>query len=438
MTLQLAVAQFSPRKGEYGRNLTRLGELFAQTDSLSPRPQVLCLPESALTGYFLEGGVREVAMPAGELARDLQRIYREHVTGARMLDVVIGFYELHANKLYNSALYVTLGGSDAIVRHVHRKMFLPTYGMFDEERFVERGREVRAFDTSWGRMAILVCEDAWHSVTGTIAALDGAQVIFVLSAPPARGPWPMEHGVPGPASVNRWERLARDIAEEHGVFVALSNLVGSEAGKLFPGASMLMGPKGDLRVRGPLWEEAIITAACDTEDVTRARTDMPLVADLEVMIPHLVANIGRVQAGEPVVLAYGAANGAAHGAVDRSTDGARDGGTEAGRKAAAKSSNVGVTVVSAGPFIAPLPLEIDPKITEEWLVHFIREEMSQRGFERAVIGVSGGVDSAVTAYLAAKALGAENVIGVRMPYRTSSKDSLEHAQLVIDALGIEG
>jgi NAD+ synthetase len=96
-----------------------------------------------------------------------------------------------------------------------------------------------------------------------------------------------------------------------------------------------------------------------------------------------------------------------------------------------------VKVVSAGPFVPPLPLEIDAKLTEEWLVHFIRHEMARRGFERALVGVSGGVDSAVTAYLAARALGPKNVTGVRMPYRTSSKESLEHAQIVIDALQID-
>jgi NAD+ synthetase len=96
-----------------------------------------------------------------------------------------------------------------------------------------------------------------------------------------------------------------------------------------------------------------------------------------------------------------------------------------------------VKVVSAGPFGPPLSLDIDAKLTEEWLVHFIRHEMAQRGFTRALVGVSGGVDSAVTAYLAAHALGPKHVTGVRMPYRSSSTDSLEHAQLVIDALGIE-
>src|SRR5688500_418654 len=220
MSIQLAVAQFSPKKGDYFVNLSRLGDLFAQIDALEPRPQLLCLPESALTGYFLEGGVREVAVTAGTLARDLHEQYRASVSTPRLLDVALGFYEEFQHKLYNSAIYVTLGGGEPIVRHVHRKMFLPTYGLFDEERFVERGREIRAFDTSWGRAALLVCEDAWHSVTGTIAALDGAQLILLVAAPPARGPWPQQNGTRAPASVHRWERLARDIAEEHGVFVA--------------------------------------------------------------------------------------------------------------------------------------------------------------------------------------------------------------------------
>jgi NAD+ synthase (glutamine-hydrolysing) len=445
MTVQLAVAQFTPKKGDYPANLARLGELFAQMDAIEPRPQLLCLPESALTGYFLEGGVRDVAVTAGQLAHDLNDLYRQAVAAPRRLDVVLGFYEEFENKLYNSALYVTLGGSEPGVRHVHRKIFLPTYGMFDEERFVERGRELRAFDTDWGRVAMLVCEDAWHSITGTIAALDGAQVIFLLAAPPARGPWPQLTGDPAvPSSVNRWERLARDIAEEHGVHVALANLVGSEGGKMFPGASMVMGPKGDLRVRGPLWEEALVTSELDLEDVTRARADMPLIADLEVMMPHLVSNIERIEAGLAVRLEYDGVRDAGNGR--HSATGHRESTTDNRPSATRNQKNdsdrrkptAGLPIVSAGPFVAPLPLDINAKLVEEWLVHFIREEMAQRGFERALVGISGGVDSAVTAFLAARALGPKNVIGVRMPYRTSSKESFDHGQLVFDALGMDG
>jgi NAD+ synthase (glutamine-hydrolysing) len=180
---------------------------------------------------------------------------------------------------------------------VHRKIFLPTYGLFDEERFVEHGIGIRAFDTRWGRAAILICEDAWHALTATAAALDGAQVIFVPSASPARGAWPQpDEEIRGPASMHRWERLARDRAEEHGVFVALIQLTGNEGGKAFPGGSVIAGPHGDIRARAPLWEEASIAVTLDLGDITRARASSPLLADLRTMLPHMLRSLGH--AGE--------------------------------------------------------------------------------------------------------------------------------------------
>jgi NAD+ synthetase len=420
--VHLALVQLKPRKGDYSGNVERLKPVFAQLDALDPRPAVACFAESALTGYFLEGGVRDVAVTAGTMAADLDAAYRAAVTNGQTLDVTVGFYEIWNNKLYNSAMYVTLGDGAPCIRHVHRKVFLPTYGLFDEERFVERGREVRAFDTPWGRAAMIVCEDAWHSMTATIAALDGAQVVFVCSAPPARGLAMKSDGVPGPASVSRWDRLIRDIAEEHGVFVTLTNLVGSEGGKLFPGGSFVAGPKGDVRGRAPLWDDAILSISLDLADVTRARADMPLIADLETMMPHLAASVADVTAGRPTTCSYDPAPA-----------------PRRARKAhapATGSNPLPVVTATASNEQPPSPLEIDARLAEEWLVQFIRDEMERRSFSCAVVGISGGVDSAVTAFLAAKALGPRNVLGVRMPYKASSKESLDHAQLVIDALGI--
>ncbi len=427
--LTLALAQIRPRKGDYAGNLATIGAMLTQAASLDERPTLVCFPEAALTGYFLEGGVREHAVSAGQLAADLHRIY-----AGPPVDVCVGFYEVWRNRLFNSALYVSLGETIPLVRHVHRKVFLPTYGLFDEERFVEHGHEVRAFDTPWGRAAMLVCEDAWHSMMGTIAALDGAQLIIVPTAPPVRGAWPTPHEPRQPASVSRWERLARDMADEHGVFVALANLAGSEGGKQFPGAAMLAGPRGEIRARGPLWDEALVVTRVDLADVTRARADMPLIADLETMSPHLRDAMARVAAGTPHLLAFdGMDLIAATMTDDMAAEAApvREG-------ASALRAMSSVPVVHSGATGDPPPLAIDGPLLEDWLTRFLRDEMSRRGFTRAVVGISGGVDSAVTAYLAARALGPRNVIGVRMPYRTSSRESLEHGQQVIDALGIEG
>jgi predicted amidohydrolase len=286
-TLDIAIVQLRPRKGDYAANIARIGALLARTTTLEPKPALVQFPETAASGYFVEGAVRDLAVTAGELARDLDAAYKLALRTPPPLDVVLGFYEKWRDTLYNSAIYVRLGPSAPEILHVHRKNFLPTYGLFDEERFVERGHEMRAFDTPWGRAAILVCEDAWHSLSGTVAALDDAQLIFLSSAAPARGVWPRADAIPGPASVARWERLVRDIAEEHGVFVTFANLVGSEGGKMFPGASMVMGPYGDVRARAPVWDEAILPATIDLGDIARARSDVPLLADLRTALPHL-------------------------------------------------------------------------------------------------------------------------------------------------------
>src|SRR5207302_8729185 len=258
----------------------------------------------------VEGGVRDVAVTAGTLFRDLT--VEHQAAGAPPIDVAVGFYEVFQNHFYTSCLCASLGNvspdnassrnaspenASSRILHVHRKVFLPTYGVFDEERFVERGREIHAFDTRFGRVAILICEDAWHSITGTIAALQGAQLVIVPSASPARGTGMDEEGTRLPASVVRWERILKGIADEHGVWVAFASLGGFEGGKGFPGGSVLVSPAGEIVLRGPLFEEAVLTADLDLEELTRARADAPLLADLEVNLPHLIKNLGRREAG---------------------------------------------------------------------------------------------------------------------------------------------
>src|SRR5256886_1223784 len=303
---RLAIAQLRPTKGDYGANLQKIGGVLAQIAKLDPPADLVVFPETATSGYFVEGGVRDVAVTAGTLFRDLT--VEHEAAGAPPVDVAIGFYEVLQNHFYNSCLYASLvnaspgntssGNASPRILHVHRKVFLPTYGVFDEDRFVERGREIHAFDTRWGRAAILICEDAWHSLAGTIAALEGAQIILVPSASPARGTGMDEEGTRLPASVVRWERILRTLAEEHGVYVAYASLVGFEGGKGFPGGSVLVSPAGQIVLRGPLFEEAVLTADIALEELTSARADAPLLADLEVNLPHLVKNLGKGETGK--------------------------------------------------------------------------------------------------------------------------------------------
>jgi len=455
--LTLAVCQFAPRKGNPTANLARIGRLCAQAVTLSPTPQVVQFPETALSGYFVEGGVRELAYTAGGLATDLDEAYRHACETAghlpATLDVIIGFYEQWRDTLFNSVAYLTIGLADGppVVRHVHRKNYLPTYGLFDEERFVERGTTMRAFETPWGRAAMLVCEDAWHSLSGTIVALDGAQVVFVVSAAPARGLQARDDGLPGPASVARWERLMRDIADEQGVFTAYSNLVGTEGGKRFFGGSLIVGPAGDVRVRAPMWDEHLIVATIDLDDLVRARADSPLLSDLRVALPHVLEQLRAVRANEPCTVLYDGVEPAAADLL-REARGFHTGEyavpsdptadpirmvTPIRPAAAEAGASIAVTSVSLRDHGGPPPLTIDAELACDWLVGFLREEFERRGYSKALVGLSGGIDSAVSAALAARAFGPQQVLAVRMPYRTSSADSLEHAQRVIDALGIQ-
>ncbi len=399
----VGLVQFKPRKADVAANLERI---VASVDASARKHDVLVFPEASLSGYFLEGGVQEVALAASDLAERLG----EPPPGSP--DVVIGFYERWRGRLYNAAAYFQPAGHRFQTVHVHRKLFLPTYGVFDEDRFVEAGTELRAFDTRFGRMGLLVCEDAWHSLTGSILAVSGAELVLIVSATPLRG---MEPSNGRPTNLERWESIIRVMAMEHGVHVGVSHLVGSEGGKLFAGDSLMVSPTGEVVVRAEIFEEGVTEVVVDPFEVARTRSESPLLADLEKILPHLQDSLDRALDEGRGLLA---------------TTDEVDNGPWRGTRPAAPPNGPDPEDRSV--------LEIDPALTERILVEFLRDEVrEQRGFEKVVIGVSGGVDSAVSLYLAARALGPDNVHGIRMPYRTSSPESLEHAALVIGATGAQ-
>lgn len=293
--LHVLLAQIKPKKADYKHNLGLIGDLFARMDRDRIEADVLCLPETAMSGYFLQGGVRDVAVTQQTLFHDLQRAYHERLgrtANGRLLDVVVGFYEVFQGKFYNSCLYATLGpDSEARIVHCHRKFFLPTYGVFDEKRFVARGRNFEAFPTRFGfPVAVAVCEDLWHSITGTIFALKGAQIIFVISASPGR-----EFGGGLVENVNKWRQLLINVAEEHNVFVCNTGLVGFEGGKGFVGVSTVIDPFGRTRVEAPLAEEALVLGEIDLDDIAIARAASPMLSDLESALGDVLYELHEVE-----------------------------------------------------------------------------------------------------------------------------------------------
>ncbi len=458
--LRLSICQFRPEKARFDRNLERVAE---QVSALHGAADIVAFPEAALSGYFLEGGVAEAARTADDVARGLGP------GGDRAPDVVVGFYERWRRRLYNAVGYFEATPDGYRTLHVHRKLFLPTYGVFDEDRFVEAGRDVRCVDTRFGRVGLLICEDLWHGLPATALALGGAELLLVASASPARD---FHRGTGEPANLARWTRLATSTAEEHGIFVAVAQLVGSEGGKLFPGGSIVVAPDGEVVVRGALLDAGVVTAALHGVAIERTRATAPMLADLEKMLPHLQRAVrraagrgarggrgprrgrgkrwpgrgARAEQADVEVANLDAGTGGA-GALDASagaSDGAaRDGSAEpADRDAETRGAAYTQGLRGGGPPTGPIDrdregwMDLDLALVETALVRFIRDEVvERRGFERVVIGVSGGVDSAVSLYLACRALGPENVYGFRLPYRTSSPDSLEHAALALADTG---
>lgn len=286
------VAQFRPKKADYAANLLRVRELFQQIRDQNLHVQVLALPETSMTGYFLQGGVREASVSAEHLLQDLANAYAD-TKPEHALDVCIGFYEQHENQYYNSALYAQLEPSPEHSRllHVHRKFFLPTYGVFDEERFVARGKQIDVFQTRFGKAAILICEDVWHSISATIAALKGAQVLYVLVASPARGFQSESIG-----NVEIYRRILTRVAEEHTLYVVMASLIGFEGGKGFIGGSMVIDPFGATLLQAPINEEALMIAPLVLDNIAIARAQSPLLADLESTLADVARELNSIEA----------------------------------------------------------------------------------------------------------------------------------------------
>ena len=281
--VRVAIVQIKPRKGRYAENLREVREIFAQLGSSEPLPDLVVLPEAALTGYFLEGAVYELAVSARQFADDLAGAWRD-ANGGKRVDISCGFFENAAGTYYNSAVYLEVDGKESRIRHLHRKMFLPTYGVFDEERFLSRGRRLQTFETRFGTMAMLICEDVWHAIMPTIAAIKGARIFIIPSAAPGRGI--EEDDELG--SIGRWREILHATAAEHGVYLLYAGLAGFEGGKGMTGSSRVVDPYGRTIVHAPALGAHIIRATIDMREIDLARATLPLLGDLSAVLPDLL------------------------------------------------------------------------------------------------------------------------------------------------------
>ena len=263
--LRVALAQMEPALGDLQKNIATHAKLARQ--ALKKGAGLVVFPELSLTGYRLQDLVSEVAVRI-----DASGPLRPLFDLSRRVALAIGLVEeSDGHRFYNSALFLE-GGR---VRHLHRKVHLPTYGMFEEGRYFAPGDSLRAFRTRRGRMGMLVCEDLWHPATALVLAQDGADYLMVLSSGPTRG---LEdpHQL---MSQETWCDLLKVTAQLQTTYVIWTNRVGFEDGVNFGGGSRVIDPLGRTIAQAPLFEERLLVCDLDRASLRRARTLFPLLRD---------------------------------------------------------------------------------------------------------------------------------------------------------------
>ncbi|MCM0084069.1 carbon-nitrogen hydrolase [Geomonas sp. Red32] len=264
MNFTVALAQIKPKLGCLGDNMSIIESAIEK--GVADGADLIVFPELALTGYFLKDLVPDVALSLD--APEIQKLKEL----SKRISIAIGFVEVSADyRFFNSALYLE-GGE---ILHVHRKVYLPTYGLFDEQRYLARGERFRAFDTRFGRFGILICEDMWHLSAPYILAMDNATTLICLSSSPGRG----VSGTEELGSSAAWQKLTSTTAMFLNCRVLYCNRVGYEDGINFWGGSEVVAPSGQVLERSKMLEEDFLTVKVDEGALRRERIFSPMMRD---------------------------------------------------------------------------------------------------------------------------------------------------------------
>jgi len=375
-TFRIALAQINTIVGDLDGNTAKILEHIERARSLGA--DLVAFPELAITGY----PPQDLLLKPKFVQDNLQRLSRI-VDASKGIAVVVGFVDMRED-LYNAAAVV----QDGKLLGVYHKIFLPTYGVFDEDRYFQAGSQTSVFSVNGTVIGVNVCEDIWYP-TGPASAQSAKGAVLIVNISGS----PFHVG----KRANRERMLATRAADDL-VIVAYVNLVGGQDELVFDGASVVFDQHGEVVARGAQFEEDLVVADLDIDSVFRTRLHDPrlrkerrvLVGDRDDRQALAVPRISQPAAKQP---------------------------------------------------LAERPPRLhEPGSTEEVysaLVLGTRDYVRKNHFKEVVIGLSGGIDSSVTAAIAADALGAENVKGVRMPSRFTSEESQEDAEQLARNLGIE-
>jgi len=378
MPLRVAIAQINMTVGDLDGNTDKIVHYIGRAREMAA--DVVAFPELAITGYPPE----DLLLKNGFVRRNMECL-RSIISTAKGITAVVGFVDLDGDDLFNAAAVI----SDGELMGVHHKVHLPNYGVFDEERYFRPGRDTQVYELDGAVFGVEICEDSWYAEgPHRLQALVGdAQIIIVINSSPFHaGKWQFR------------EEMLATRASDNSCFFVYGNLVGGQDELVFDGHSMVFGPDGRAICRGPAFEEALVLADLDVNEVLHRR-----LAEAR----HREEKEQALAGGPP-------------GQVER-------------------IQILPIPRKSPRPELPPCLLEPPGRLEEIYkaLMLGTRDYVDKNGFQRVALGLSGGIDSALTAVIAADALGPERVVAVVMPSEFSSPETQSDAVKLAEALGTE-
>ncbi len=372
-TLRLAMAQINSTVGDLSGNARRITDAVAQARSLGA--DLVAFPEMALPGYPVED-----LLLKPQFVNENQARLQEVAAACQDITAVVGFID-RTNDLYNAAAVIRNGQ----VVGVYHKQYLPNYGVFDESRYFRAGANSPVFVINGVKVGVNICEDIWYPVGPTAyQALADAEVIVNINASPYHA-----------GKLRFREQMIATRASDYNVIISYTNLVGGQDELVFDGGSFVSNERGEITARSACFTEDLLVTDLNVEGVFRSRLHNPRRRQERL--------IARLDEDVPFYMVSEAANGASKPVLPPRTPDLEE----------------------------PYPAEVYRALTLG-----LRDYVRKCGFAKVLVGLSGGVDSSLTAAIATDALGKENVIGVAMPSRYSSEGSIIDARQAAENLGI--